>query len=140
MGNSLNQITKLKAKRIALGKEEINDIEFLKLLAIDRNELSVTVRATTVSLTWEPIVLSICKINLRPDQMDIEKKFCTLLQEQMDIVKSTIADKIEASEMRPHAELFVRTARGKMALISNQVDLISNLENGENARRWGDYL
>lgn len=135
-GKGLDQAAKLKAKRLALGEEVVPDINFLLLYAEDRGELSVTVQARTLSYDWKPVVRSICKTSIKPEQIDIERKCCTLSGEQMDVVSKSIIEKIENKEMRPYCELSVRTGRGKTALLSNQINVASDLENAEIAMRW----
>jgi hypothetical protein len=135
-GEGLDQAAKLRAKRIALGEEAVDDVNFLQLYARERGQLSVTVQARTVSHEWKPIVLRICKVNLWPEQIDIDKKRCTLSEEQMKDVSMSIANKIATNEMRPYCEISVRTSRGKAALISNRLDSVSDIECAENARRW----
>ena len=135
-GKGLDQAAKLRAKRIALGKEAVDDINFLLLYAKDRDELSVTVQARTVSYDWKPIVLSIYKTNVKPEQIDIVRKCCTLSGEQMDKVSMSISEKIAVKEIRPYCELSVRTGGGKAALISNNLDMVSDLENAKYAKRW----
>lgn len=135
-GNGLDKAAKLKAQRIALGEEAVDDANFLLLYAEERGELSITVRARTVTYDWKPIVLSIYRINIKPEQIDVGKKCCTLSVEQMGEVSRLINEKILAKEMRPYCELFVSTNKGKAAMVSNSLDGISDLESAESARRW----
>ncbi len=135
-GKGLDQAAKLKAKRLALGEEAVHDINFLLLYAEDRGELSVTVQAKTVSYDWKPVVRSIYKTSIKPEQFDIDRKCCTLSDEQMDAVSRSITEKILSKEMRPYCELSVRTSGGKVALISNQLNVTSDLESAELAKRW----
>lgn len=135
-GKGLDQAAKLEAKRLALGKEAIHDINFLLLYAEDRGELSVTVRARTVSYDWKPVVRSICKTSIKPEQIDIDRKCCTLSDEQMDAVSRSISEKIASKEMRPYCELSISTSGGKTALVSNQLNVASDLESAELAKRW----
>lgn len=135
-GKGLDQAAKLKAKRLALGEEAVHDISFLLLYAEDRGELSVTVQARTVSYDWKPVVMSICKTSIKPEQIDIDGQCCTLSDEQMDAVSRSISEKIAGKEMRPYCELSVRTGSGKTASISNQLNVASDLESAEIAKRW----
>lgn len=135
-GKGLDQAAKLRAKRLALGEEAVHDINFLLLYAEDRGELSVTVQARTVSYDWKPVVSSIYKTSIKPEQIDIDGQCCTLSDEQMDAVSRSISEKIASKEMRPYCELSVRTGRGKTASISNQLNVASDLESAEIAKRW----
>ena len=135
-GKGLDQAAKLKAKRLALGKEAVHDTNFLRFYAEDRGELSVTVRARTVSNDWKPVVRSIYKTSIKPEQIDIDRKCCTLSDEQVDAVSRLISEKIASKQMLPYCELSVSTARGKIALVSNQLNVASDLESAELAKRW----
>lgn len=137
-GKGLDQAAKLKAKRIALGEEAVNDTTFLRLYAEERGgELLVTVRAKTVAYDWSPIVaLAICKIRIKSKQFNVETNCCSLLSEQMDEVTKSLNDKILAREIRPYCELTVNTGGGKTAFISNNLEGLSDMENAETARRW----
>lgn len=137
-GKGLDQAAKLKAKRRALGKEAVDDINFLLLYAEDRGELSVTVIAKTVSYDWEPLVRSIYKTNIKPEQLDVDRMCCSLSEEQMDAVTRIIIEKIATKEIRPYCTLYARTSKGKAALISNKLDAVADLESAEIARRWGE--
>lgn len=135
-GRGLDQAAKLKAKRLALGEEAVHDINFLLSYAEDRGKLSVTVIARTVSHDWNPVVRNIYKTSIKPEQIDIDRKYCTLTDKQMDVVSRTITEKIASKEMRPYGELYVKTGAGKTALIANQLNVIYDLESAEIARRW----
>lgn len=135
-GKGLDQAAKLKAKKLALGQESVDDINFLLLYAEDRGELSVTVQAKTVSYDWNPVVRAIYKTSIKPEQIDIDRKCCTLSDEQMDAISRSISEKIASKEIRPYCELLVRTSGGKTALISNQLNAASDLESADIARRW----
>lgn len=135
-GGGLDQAAKLRAKRLALGEEAVHDINFFLLYAEDRGELSVTVTARSVSYDWEPVVHSIYKTSIKPEQIDINGKCCALSEEQMDAVTRIISEKIVNKEMRPYAELSVRTGGNKTAFISNRVDVVSDFKSAERARRW----
>jgi hypothetical protein len=54
-GKGLDDATKLKVKRISLGKELIDDSQFLRIYAEERGQLVASVRAKTVKYDWEPI-------------------------------------------------------------------------------------
>jgi hypothetical protein len=135
-GKGLDKAAKLKAKRLALGEEAVRDINFLFLYAEDRSELSVTIQAKTISYDWNPLRQSISKIKIKPEQIDIDRNCCTLSNEQMDAVSKSISEKIANKEIRPYCELSLRTGRGKTALISNKLNVASDLENAELAMRW----
>lgn len=135
-GKGLDQAAKLRAKRLVLGEEAVHDINFLLLYAEDRGELSVTIQARTVSYDWKPVVRSLYKTNIKPEQIDIDRTCCTLSDAQMDAVTRSITEKIASKEMRPYCELSVRTGKGKTALISNKLHVASHLESLELARRW----
>lgn len=135
-GKGLDHAAKLKAKRLALGKEAVPDINFFLLYAENRGGLLVTVQARTVSYDWKPVVRSICKTIIKVEQIDIDGQCCKLSDEQMDILSKSIRDKIASKDMRPYCELSIRTGRGKTALISNRLDMVSDLESAEIARRW----
>lgn len=135
-GKGLDREAKLRAKRLALGDEAVHDINFLLLYAENRGELSVIVQARTVSYDWKPVVRPICKTKIKPAQIDIDRKCCTLSDEQMDIVSKSIIEKIARKEMRPYCELSIRTCRKKTALISNELNVASDLESAEIAKRW----
>ena len=132
----LDDASKLKAKRIALGYEAVSDSNFLHLYAQERGELSVNVCARTVSYDWEPVVLTLCKITIKAEQVNISKNCCLLADDQMTAVSKLISEKITAKEMRPCCELFVRTGRGKSVIISESVDGVFCLDDAENAKRW----
>jgi hypothetical protein len=135
-GKGLDQAAKLKAKRLALGEETVHDIHFFLLYAENRGELSVTVQARTVSFDWMPVVRSIYKTSIKPEQIDIERKCCTLSERQMDAVSRSISEKIARKEIRPFCELTARTGKGKIASVSNQLNVASDLESAELAKRW----
>lgn len=139
-GKGLDRAAKLKAKKIALGEATIKDINFLLLYAEDRGELSVNVQARTVSYNWNPIMLSIYKTSIICEQIDIANNCCILSDKQIIEVSRSITEKIDAKEMRPYAELSLSTGHGKSAAISNKLNCISELENAESARRWGELM
>ena len=114
----------------------MHDINFLLLYAEDRGELSVTVKARTVSYDWAPVMVSLYKTSIKPEQIDVDKKCCTLSDEQMDAVSKSISEKIVSKEMRPFCELSVQTGNGKTALISNHLNVTSDLESADIAKRW----
>lgn len=132
----LDRAAKLRAKRIALGEDAINDINFFLLYAEDRGELSVTLQLKTFLYSWNPVVLSIYKTNIKPEQIDILNKCCTLSEEQINEASRIIIGKIAAKEMRPYGKFYLKTGSGKFAVISNKSDFISDLENAEGASRW----
>lgn len=132
----LDRAAKLRAKRIALGEDAINDINFFLLYAEDRGELSVTLQLKTFFYNWNPVVLSIYKTNIKPEQIDVLNKCCTLSGEQMDEASRLIIRKISAKEIRPYGELYLKTGSGKVAVISNKSDFISDFENAKSASRW----
>ncbi|MBP9798357.1 hypothetical protein KBC70_04400 [Candidatus Woesebacteria bacterium] len=132
----INEAAKLKAKRIALGTDEVNDSNFLRLYAEERGELSVKVRARTFSHNWDSIVLTLFKTNIVADQIDTEENHCTLTDFQMEEVSISMENRVRNMEMRPYFELFVVTGRGKSAVVSNEIDDIYSFEKAEQARRW----
>lgn len=135
-GKGLDKAAKLKAKRLALGEEAVRDINFIFLYAEDRSELSVTIKVRTISYDWKPLIKSISKIKIKPEQIDIDRNSCTLSNEQMDAVSKSISEKLANKEIRPYCELSLRTGRGKTALISNKLNIASDLGNAELAMRW----
>jgi hypothetical protein len=135
-GKGLDHAAKLRAKRLSLGEEAVHDIHFLLLAAEDRGALSVTVQARTLSYDWKPVVRPICKTSITPAQLDIDRRCCTLSNEQMDAVSTLIIEKIASKEMRPYCELSVRTGKGKSALVSNHLTVASDLDSAEIAKRW----
>ncbi len=141
-GQGLDEAAKLRAKREALRGEDIDDSDILRLYAEERGELSVNVRARTVSHDWKPIILSIYKTSIKAKQIDTKNKCCALTDDQMVEVSKVINERIVAKEMRPYCELFVSTGK-KRTLISNTIsetsgleDAESGLEDAERARRW----
>ena len=132
----INEAAKLRAKRIALGEEIIDDCHFLRLYAEERGELVVSVRARTVSHDWKPLTCLIYKTSIKAEQVDTENRHCRLTDDQMNEVLKVIKDKIAGQEMRPYCELSVCTGRGKSALISNTIANIFRLDEAESARRW----
>jgi hypothetical protein len=132
----VDEAAKLQAKRIALGHEEVNDANFLRLYAEERGELSVNVRARTFLYNWKPIVLTLCKANVVADQINPKENYCTLTEYQMKDVSIAIKNKLTDKEIRPYCELFVSTGSGKTTLVSNKFDGIYSLENAGQARRW----
>ena len=135
-GQGLDEEAKLRAKRVALRGEDVDDSDILRLYAEERGELSVNVRARTVSHDWKPIVLSIYKTSIKAKQIDTKNKCCTLTDDQMVEVSKVINERIVAKEMRPYCEIFVSAGRGKSTLISNTISETSDLEDAESARRW----
>jgi len=51
---------------------------------------------------------------------------------------TTLNEKISTKEMRPYCKLTVKTSGGKTTFISNDFEGISDLENADVARRWGN--
>lgn len=132
----IDETAKLKAKRIALGNEEINDANFLRLYAEERHGISVNVRVRTFLYNWEPIVLNLCKVNLEAEQINPKENHCTLTEFQMKTAATAINIMLTDKKIHPYCELSVRTGRGKTTLISNKIDGISSLENADQTRRW----
>ncbi len=135
-GRGLTDAAKLKAKRIALGKESVDDTNFLILYAEERGSLDISVRAKTYSYDWKPKMLSVCKVKIYAEQINTERKCCTLRDSQAYEVSQIIQEKINTKEIQPYGELFVSTARGKIALISNVINGFLGLECAESRQRW----
>jgi hypothetical protein len=131
----VNETAKLRAKRIALGYEKINDANFLQLYAEERNGLSVNVRVITISYNWKRIVLSLCKVTLIAEQINPKENYCTLNESQMINIQTAINNLVTDKKILPYCEFYVSTAKGKTTFISNKIDGISCLENAEQARR-----
>ena len=132
----LDEASKLKAKRIALGKEAVDGSCFLRLYAEERGELSVNVCVKTVSYDWQPVVFVIYKTNIKAEQVDINKKHFTLMDDQIAITSKLIKERIAAKEIRPYGDFYVITNNGKTALISNCINGVFSLDDAESARRW----
>jgi hypothetical protein len=134
----VDEAAKLRAKRIALGEEEVNDCNFIRLYAEERGKLSINVQIRTVLYNWDPIVLNLYKTNIVADQVNPKGNYCTLTECQMNDVSIAINRKLTDKKIRPYCELFVSTgSRKRTALVSNKLDGLSSLENAEQARRWG---
>ena len=136
-GVELNEAAKLKAKRIALGDDAVDDCNFIRLYAEERGELLVNIQAKTIAYDWKLIGLRICKTAIKAEQIDLIKKICTLTDEQVNLISELIFNKINSNEIRPYCDLFVKTGHGKTAPISNKIDGVFCLEEAEIARRWG---
>ena len=135
-GGGLTEAAKLKSKRIALGNDVVDDCDFLRLYAEERGELLVNIQARTIAYNWKFIGLRICKTAIKAEQIDTIKKNFTLTDVQINEISKLILDKINASEIRPYCDLFVKSGHGRTAFISNKIDGISCLEEAEIARRW----
>jgi hypothetical protein len=135
-GKGLDDAAKLKAKRISLGKELIDDSQFLRMYAEERGQLVASVRAKTVSYDWEPFISTIHKTSIFAEQIDTENKRCILTNEQVNRVTEILNKKIAAYEIRPYCELFVSTNNDKRVLISNCIENTFPLDESEAARRW----
>ncbi len=133
---SIDKAAKLRAKRIVLGEEEVNDSNFLRLYAEERGELSVNIRVRTVSYDWKPIILTLLKISIKAEQIDPKENHCTLTESQAKEISTIIEHKVATEEIRPYCELFVSTGKGKAALISNKISQFYDLEIAGQIGRW----
>ena len=132
----LDKVSKLKAKRLSLGSEVVQDSTFLRLYAEERGGLSLNVRMKTVTYNWKPIVITLCKVAITAEQINIEDNKCVLLDVQINEALQLINRKISKKEIRPYCDLYVSTSNKKTVLISNTIDTLFSLDLAENAERW----
>ncbi len=135
-GAGLDDSAKLKAKRIALGEDVIKDSNFILLYALERGALQVHVRARTISFDWKPITVNICKIKLKPEQIDVESNSCTLSDDQQKVMTISIKQMIDDNQIRAYCDFMISTGSGKTASVTNKLDGISNLKEASNVMRW----
>ncbi len=133
----LDRAAKLKAKKIAMGAEEVADSNFLRLYAEERGCVSVSVRARTYSYEWKPVVVTLCKVCLEADQINPIDDSCTLSQPHLMSVSQALMERVENKEIRPYCELFVSTTNDKSVKLANKIEGVSSLDEAEYARRWG---
>ncbi|WP_240224700.1 hypothetical protein [Rheinheimera hassiensis] len=131
-----DEVSKLRAKRLALGYDAVPDINFLYLHAQSRTETPITIQIRTFSYNWKPVTCSIYKTTIKPDQINIERNYCTLADDQMNTLSCSILEKVNNKEIRPYCELWVSTGGGKRVKVSNKLDVVSTLENAELEMRW----
>lgn len=132
----IDSSAKLRAKRLSLGKQRVDDSEFLRLYAETRDELLVTARVRTYSYEWVPIMLNILKLSIAAKQVDTERNLCTLNRDQTHDLSRALSEKINNKQIRPYCEFSISTSKGKNILISTVIEGISPLEVAESARRW----
>jgi hypothetical protein len=135
-GMGIDATTKLKAKRLSLGSQKVDDSTFLRLIAETRNGLLVYVRARTYSYEWVPTIFNINKLTVTADQMDTKTNRCTLSNGQAAAVSSALNELITTKKIQPYCDFWISTSKGKNMLISNIIEGVSALEAAESARRW----
>lgn len=134
--NGVTESAKLKAKRIALGRDTIDDSYFISLYSKEREKLEVTVRAKTVTNNWDPKTVPLCKITIEADQIDILKKSCKLSEVQKDEVSKSFFEKVNSKEIKAYANFYISTSRGKMIAVQNMIQGVGSLEDADSIKRW----
>lgn len=139
-GSGLNEAAKLKAKRLALGEEMVDDSQFLRLYAEERGGLLLKLRIKTLTYEWNPTVQTVCTAKVLAEQIDMQSKRCTLTPSQENEVANFVSKKIANREIRPYCDFYLMSNRGRSVLVVNKFDGIVGLEDGEMARRWHQNL
>lgn len=135
-GNGITETVKLKAKKNALGKKSVHDANFLNLYAKNRGILAINVRIRTYSNCWDPLIVTLCKIEIKPEQIDLENNSCTLTGAQEEEVIKMVKRRLADCEIQPYGELFIGTTNNKKISIVNEISVVSSLDAAERVRRW----
>jgi hypothetical protein len=138
--NGLDETAKLRAKRIALGEEVVDDCNFLRLFAEERGHISLTLVARAFTKIWQLTTLILSKVEIEAEQIDPDLKKCKLTYDQEQEAIKCILNEINAQAILPYCDFYVQTGKGRRAQISNVISGSSSLEEGETARRLSKYL
>lgn len=138
--NGLDETAKLRAKRIALGEEIVDDCNFLRLFAEERGRISLTLVVRAFTKSWQLTTLILCKVEIEAEQIDPDLKKCQLTYEQEQEAIKCVLKQINEKTILPYCDFYVQTGKGRRAQISNVISGTSSLEEGETARRVSKYL
>ena len=132
--NGITEATKLKAKKVSVGG--VHDASFIHASATDRGELQVNVRVRTFSKDWKPSVLTLAKIAIGADAVDIQSNVCSLTNDQIAMISAVVICKISTEEMQPYGDFFVSSGKDKRVPVKFSLPGFSSLAVGEQVRRW----
>lgn len=135
-GKDLTDATKLLAKRRALGPDLVPDSHFLKLYAAERAGLQVNLRLRSVDKNWDAIHLTLAKITLTPDQIDIEENSCVLSEDQFRSASEKLNTLVQEATIRPFLYVHVTTTNDRSVTVTNRFRGFKDIEEAELMRRW----
>ena len=138
-GIGMDDKTKLKAKRIALGEEVVDDSNFLRLYAEERGILRLSLYVRAFTKDWQLTNITFCKVEVAPEQIDPNSRTCELTSKQEQEATRCFLRQVNEQAILPYCDFYVRTTRGKKALIANKIPGSFSLEEGETARRLSRY-
>ncbi|HHQ4593695.1 TPA: hypothetical protein ACSP2D_002976 [Aeromonas veronii] len=133
---SINEVTRKRAKLIALSHEDDSPGESLMSLIKIKGELTVTVQARTFSSTWSAKIVSLCKVKISASQIDLDAETCTLTDEQFDMVSTVLMNKIAERNMVNFCEIYICCKKGNVMAVSNSIKGIFSITDAESIMRW----
>lgn len=127
--------SKLRAKRLILGEEIVNDSQILSLRSKEGLPFKVRIRSPEWD-TWEIKALNLCKINIFSNQFNTEENSCYLDSEQRIEVEKLIQELIISKSIYPFAEVFIANSHNRQIKVTNVFKDIGSLEEAAVYYRW----
>lgn len=134
-GGHLNEMSKRRAKMLAMGRDIDNDCALLKARAEEEGAVEKSVYCQSFNSDWAACRRPLLQINLQAAQIDAAKNRCTLSNQQMLRVERMLQACIARGMLQPYGKLFLKN-RQKQLAVSNRITCFGPFDDGLLIRRY----